>query len=280
MAKVYDCFAFFNELDLLELRLEELDSFVDCFVLVESTRTFQKKPKELIFEKNKERFKKYLPKIRHIVVDFFPGFFAKWRTPRPFDYDNHQKEQILLGLKDASPEDWIIVSDVDEIPNLHHVKDWKDRRIKVFQQRMSWFYLNNVIMDYPEPYEITPQGYKPWHGTVMLKSSDLTKKKTIKKTRLLREARTNTSEIEIILEGGWHFSYLGGISKVREKIQAYAHTEHNKNEFLSDEVLREVLANKRGLYGLDIKAQVMAIDSSFPQVLQKNPEKFKELIAP
>ncbi len=280
MAKIYDCFAFFNELDLLELRLEELNSKVDYFVLVESTRTFQKQPKELVFEKNKERFKKYLPKIRHVVVDFFPGFFAKFRVPRPFDYDNHQKEQILLGLKDAQPEDWIIVSDVDEIPNLQNVRDWNDNRIKVFQQRMSWFYLNNIILDYPEPYEITSQGYKPWHGTVMLRYSDLLKRKTIKKTRLLREARVDSKDIEIILEGGWHFSYLGGISKVREKIQAYAHTEHNKEEFISDEVLREVLANKRGLYGLDIKAQVVTVDRTFPLVLQQNPEKYKSLIAP
>jgi len=73
--RIFDCFAFFNELDLLEIRLNELDPVVDKFILVESTRTFQKQFKPLYFNENKERFKKFLPKIEHVIVDHFPTFF-------------------------------------------------------------------------------------------------------------------------------------------------------------------------------------------------------------
>lgn len=95
---VYDCFPFFNELDLLELRLRELSPVVDKFVLVEATRTFQKKEKPLVFEENKNRFSSFLDKIEHIVVGKFPGFFYKFRVPNAWDYENFQRDQISIGL--------------------------------------------------------------------------------------------------------------------------------------------------------------------------------------
>lgn len=165
---IYDCFAFFNEMDLLEIRLNTLNDVVDKFVLVEATRTFQKKEKPLFFEQNKERFKPFLHKIEHIIVDEYPGFFAKWRVPKTWDYDDHQKEQILRGLKNAKPDDVIIVSDVDEIPRPELVLEYaKKPGIKVFQQKLFYYYLNCFVNRYPEPIPLV-DGYMPWYGTVML----------------------------------------------------------------------------------------------------------------
>lgn len=130
---IYDCFAFFNELDLLEIRLNELDPVVDKFVLVEATRTFQKQPKPLYFEENKSRFKDFEHKIIHVVVDEYPNFFSRFRIPTPMDYDNHQKNQIIRGLKDAKPDDVIIYSDLDEIPRAEKIMQYKDvPGIKIF----------------------------------------------------------------------------------------------------------------------------------------------------
>ena len=75
MANTIDCFIFFNELDLLEIRLHELDGVVDEFMLIEGTRTHQNKPKPLFFEEAKDKFSDFLPKINHVVVDKWPGFF-------------------------------------------------------------------------------------------------------------------------------------------------------------------------------------------------------------
>ena len=108
---IYDAFPFFNELDLLELRLKTLESVVDRFILVEATRTHTGHPKPLFFQENKSRFSAFLNRIEHIVVDDYPPFETAWT------YENHQRNCIVRGLSNAKPDDWILVSDLDEIPN-------------------------------------------------------------------------------------------------------------------------------------------------------------------
>ncbi len=272
---IYDCFAFFNELDLLEIRLNTLNDVVDKFVLVEATRTFQKKEKPLFFQENKERFAPFLHKIEHVVVDEYPGFFAKWRVPRAWDYDDHQKEQILRGLKDAKPDDVIIVSDVDEIPRPELVKQYANAPgIKVFQQKLYYYYLNCFIRQYPEPIPLV-DGYMPWYGTVMMFKKDL---KTIQKARLNRETRQNTDRVQIIEKGGWHFSYLGGAKKVIEKIEAYAHAEHNVEEFKDLKRVTELIRSGASLYGQKLDSEFVNLDDTFPQFVLDNKERFAELI--
>ncbi|WP_413581353.1 N-acetylglucosaminyltransferase [Bdellovibrio sp. HCB288] len=272
---IYDCFAFFNELDLLEIRLNTLNDVVDKFVLVEATRTFQKKEKPLYFEQNKERFKPFLHKIEHVVVDKYPNFFSKWRVPKTWDYDDHQKEGILYGLKDCKPNDVIIVSDVDEIPRPELVKEYASKPgVKVFQQKLYYYYLNCFIKTYPEPIPLV-DGYMPWYGTVMLNYADI---KTIKKTRLYRENRVSTDKITVVPNGGWHFSYLGGAKKVIEKIEAYAHKEHNKDEFKDPKKVEEIIRNGGSLYGDKLDSKFVNIDESFPKFVQQNQKMLEELI--
>lgn len=80
---IYDCFLFCNELDVLEIRLNELNDVVDRLVLVESAHTFTKLPKPLFFEQNKLRFEKLLPKIEHVIVNNCPGFFISGEFQKP-----------------------------------------------------------------------------------------------------------------------------------------------------------------------------------------------------
>src|SRR5215831_14334612 len=105
----YDCFPFFNELDILEIRLHELYRDVDTFVLVEAPWTHQGDPKPLFFEENKRRFKRFLPQIRHVVVPDQP------KTDDPWVRERYQRECIRLGLADVRSGDLVIVSDADEI---------------------------------------------------------------------------------------------------------------------------------------------------------------------
>ena len=111
MRKVIDCFPFYNELDLLDFRLKYMDDVTDKFVLVEATHTHAGNPKELYFEKNKDRYTKYLHKIIHIIDDECPN------TDNPWDNENHQRRWILKGIEKSNPkdDDIIIISDVDEI---------------------------------------------------------------------------------------------------------------------------------------------------------------------
>lgn len=273
---VYDCFAFFNELELLEIRLNELDSVVDRFVLVEATRTFQKNEKPLYFEQNKARFEKFLPKIIHVVVDEYPGFFAKFRVPTPWDYDNHQKEQIHRGLTDAQPDDWVVISDLDEIPDPKKLKQaMQTPGIHVFRQKLFYYYLNCWVKDYQEPIEIY-QGYKPWNGSVLLQMKDLRKVKTIKEGRNLRDRKPPA--VNYIEEGGWHFSYIGGVERVIQKIEAYAHDEVNFDKYKVSEKMAELMNKGEDLFGRKIKTEIVELDSTFPQYLLKERLRFERFL--
>ena len=111
--KVYDCFTFYNEFELLELRLQSLYDVVDYFVIVESTTTHNKEPKKLNFAENKDRYKQYADKIRHIVLN---GELIPWRGVGDWSIENAQRNAIVGGLQDAQPDDLIFISDLDEIP--------------------------------------------------------------------------------------------------------------------------------------------------------------------
>jgi len=109
--RVFDCFTFFNELDVLELRLRELNDLVDRFVLVEGDQTFTGKPKPLIFDQNKDRFERFLPKIAHVKFVDFPV-----EPVSPWTRETLSRQAIMLGLFEAEPNDLVLISDVDEIP--------------------------------------------------------------------------------------------------------------------------------------------------------------------
>lgn len=111
MPRVFDCFPFFNELDVLEIRLTELDPLVDYFVIVEATLTHTGKPKPLYFDENRGRYNRFSRKIIHVVVDDLPS--------EPSDHwgrEISQRQAIMRGLELARPDDRIITSDCDEIP--------------------------------------------------------------------------------------------------------------------------------------------------------------------
>lgn len=268
---IYDCFAFFNELDILELRLNTLDAVVDKFVIVEGTQTFQKKPKPLHYLENKARFEKFNHKIIHIVVDKFPGFFYKFRVPRPWDYDHYQKNQIKKALKNCDNNDFIIYSDVDEIPNPEQILAYRNEdRFVVFEQKHFYYYMNCV--------EVEPENEKQylwWYGPVMVKYKNFS---TIRKLRNHRHDGYNNPNTVIAQNGGWHFAYLGGIEKIIYKIESYAHTEHNKEEFKDPEKIKEIITSGKGLYGNDLKCVFVEIDHSFPEHLLNNKDKYSKYI--
>jgi beta-1,4-mannosyl-glycoprotein beta-1,4-N-acetylglucosaminyltransferase len=109
MSKIYDCFSFYNEVDLLEIRLEELYDHVDHFVISEAGTTHSGKPKDFILLDNWERFKPWADKIIHVKVDDMPGVIDGncWHNER------HQRNCLERGLVDATDDDILLVGDVD-----------------------------------------------------------------------------------------------------------------------------------------------------------------------
>ncbi len=278
MAKVYDCFTFFNELDLLEIRLQELYDVVDHFVIVEATRTFQKKEKPLHYFENRQRFKKFADKIIHVVVDTFPTFFSKLRVPRTWDYENSQREFILKGLENASSDDMVIVSDVDEIPLRSFVEQHKaSAKPCVFEQYLCFYYLNNICRFYGHGNnDLNRDDFGFWRGPVMLRKKLI---KTVKATRLLRDRKE--PEVHILPKSGWHFSFLGGTDHIVKKIESFSHTEFNNPKYKDRSYIESAVRSGKSIFDPNTRFQLVDLGDSryeFPQALVENPQKYSHLI--
>lgn len=211
-AKIYDCFTFFNELELLSMRLEELDPVVDYFVLVEGTQTFTGVAKPLYFLENRSLFQPYLHKIIHVIVDDFP-FINNWMPlqRQPWKREIHQRNAMLRGLIDAEDTDIVIATDVDEIPRREAVLSAKNLldihdcdSIVVLEMLMFRYQLNRL-----------DKVRTPWRmGSVAFA-------KTIrqKTANQLRGVRSSLK----LANAGWHFTSQGGSDLVVTKLSSYSH---------------------------------------------------------
>ncbi len=277
-------FPFFNELELLEIRLNELNSVVDVFILAEARHTFQKKPKELMFEKNKDRFARFLPKIRHVIVDELPGFFYKWRRPDAWVVSDYQKGQVVRGLHDVQVGDTLIFSDVDEIPKASAVRAAAGKAgITVFEQRLYAYYLNNICTDYDTHGQTCVAQYNHdglgwWRGSVMLDYTSFCKiNKSIKKMRLLHDRPE--PEVTVARDAGWHFTSIGDVEKIALKLESYEHSEANTDENKNPESMRRRIREGKSIF-LDNKSlhKIIPLDATFPQYLVDNRDRFQNIL--
>ncbi len=275
---IYDCFPFFNEVDLLEIRLAELYDTVDRFVLVEATKTFQKTSKPLYFKENEVRFAPYKDKIIHIVLDDYPNFFSKFRVPRPWDISHHQKNAIARGLKNCKPDDVLLVGDLDEIPRAEKVREFNNKPgIKVFEQRHYNYFLNCLARKGPNEVHLTERDKVLfWKGTVMLNFRDF---KNFRKTRRYHDK--TEPEVTCIREGGWHFSYMGGFEKIMYKLQSLEHAKE-KHYFYDPEKdkqkLKEKIESGEDLFDRDYIYKFMELDNTFPKQILQYTAKYEHLI--
>ena len=267
--KVYDCFQFFNEENVLDLRLNILDEFVNFFVLVESTTDHQGKEKKLHFDINK--FKKFQKKIIHIVVDDTLNSIKKSHTGQNSLVERHQRNSIMKGLKNCEDDDLIIISDVDEIPDLNKLSLFnKSNRYGVFVQKKFDYKLN-----------LLNETEGDWLG------SKICLKKNLNSPQWLRDLKfkkypfwriDKIRDLQIIKDGGWHFSYLQSPENLLKKINSFSHGEHNKSEFANKESIEEKIKMKKNIFDLGFSYKKVDMDKSFPKYILENKDKFKEWI--
>lgn len=277
---VYDCFQFFNELDILKLRMNILNDVVDKFVISESTVTFSGDPKPLFYEENKEMFKEFEHKIIHNVVRDTP------MDCDAFTRDHHQKCAVARGLVGCNPEDIIIFSDVDEIPNPDKLKeifaDFDDSKIYALAQRNFYCYLNmeevsGTLLSVTGEFEGVTD--KKWLGTKVCKYSMLDKYTT----EQLRDKEQKAIGVRVA-DGGWHFSYMGGgkeqsvADRVKYKIKSAAHQEYNNRSTLGK--VKRNIKQKKDIFGRESDFKIVAIDESYPVYLRENIEEYKYLLYP
>lgn len=278
---VIDCIPFFNELDILKLRLHILDPLVDRFVIEEATHTFSGLPKDLCFEKNREMFEEFLPKITYLVVDNSPKEIST------HERDKFQKNALAKALTDASDEDVLILSDVDEIPNpavlQELVKRFDPDKIYHLAQRNFYCYLN---MEEVSGNLLSITGEFPGVERRMWLGTKVFAKKNIPESGIidLREISPEDPRSVRVTDGGWHFGYMGSCHetdvsrRVGTKVVAAAHQEYNTEDVLAEVKDRLILGED--IFGRNAVFQWAVVDESYPQYLLEHKSEYDYLIMP
>ena len=259
--KFYDCFIYNNEDLILDIRFNILNQYVEKFVLVESKVDHQGNQKKLNFDKKK--FKEFENKIEYLVIDNFPNDFNSWQR------ENYQRNYIFEGLKNVEDDDYIIISDVDEIPNLKNINNLKDHKYTVFKQKNLSFKINLINKSLPN-----------WFG------SRVCKKKYLKGSQWLRDQKVKKYSIlkffkikwNIVDHGGWHFSYLMSPQQIQKKLKSFAHSEFNSSFYTDINRIKDAINNKKDLFGRDQIYEKIIIDKSFPGYISENKSKFSSWI--
>lgn len=271
MSKIYDCFTFYNEFDILELRLQEHWDYVDKFVIAEANTTHQGAPKDFLLEQNWDRFKDYADKIVHIKVDDMPQSTNAW-VP-----ENFQRNALARGLMDADENDIILVSDCDEMVRDAAFEYMKESEHDLFATRIPLFYFKlNYMMYQPNQtligaigirrkYLQTPQRIRDMGVGLMQRPWDY-----------------NDGRQCSIPHAGWHFSYFGNEDHVKNKIKSFAHQETNNEYILNQVDLDDIFKNKRGLdaNNTNEKFEIVEVDEYFPNTVVNNLEKYSQFIIP
>ena len=243
--KIIDCFIFANEVDLLKYRLAVLYNVVDKFVIVEAKHTFSGIEKELSYNKNKKLFQKYEDKIIHIIVDLpYKQPAIDYTTDQQWQNEYTQRNAITQGLAqiELAPEDIIIISDADEIPdpdNLAKVKEFvPDFKAVRLEQDYYYYNLSSKFVD-------------PWYYSIMIKYGYLME------TGLTPQECRHAPNFGIFNKGGWHLSYFGDVSFIQKKIRSFSHQQYNKEEYVSDENIKNSIKNSVDLFHRDNKYHSM-----------------------
>ena len=274
---IYDCFTFFNELEILELRLNILYPFVDYFVIVEANKTHTGKDKDFLFELNKQRYKNFLDKIIYIKLEDLPDiensksdtYGNKWLL------ENYQRDKILDGLKNCKPDDIIIISDCDEIPSPEAIKRYKKGLFSLSQLRFAFNY-NTIYAN--APYS---QSAKICTYDILTNPKQKIKESNKRycqfssygKPTYLRFCRGKK-----IKNGGWHFSYISDVENLILKASSIVEQQFNNFECKQIADIEKSIQNnedvlKRGDYFVNLK-----VSNLFPEYLLKNIDKYSEKI--
>jgi beta-1,4-mannosyl-glycoprotein beta-1,4-N-acetylglucosaminyltransferase len=260
---VYDAFTYFNEDLLLEIRLEELNSIVDKFVICESTYTHAGNYKGLNFDINK--YPKFKDKIIYIIDDNPPHreqVEVKKQGPA-WENENHQREELKKGLVKCREGDIIIVSDLDEIPSLEGVKKaismLTNDNLVEFQHKTYYYYVNYYVLDAPG-------------GIIMKYDRFISEFKGSPQAVRNRWGMSKPNYLK--LGSGWHFGYLGGLERVTYKLKNFAHQEYN-----NEVALNTVINDKETMLDMHKRKIIkVPLDNTFPAYLINNKERFKNFI--
>ena len=285
---------YFDEEVVLDLRLNTLDKYVNYFVIVESTFTHRGENRSLKFDHKK--FEKFKDKIIYLTFDKEPeGIEEVYENDNEIEKskkyilnaakrENGQRDYIINGLQNANPEDLILISDVDEIPNLEEINlDNLKEKILMFQQDMFYYKFDLKLPN------------MVWSGTKGCRKKDLLSPQWLrnikdKKYSLFRLdiifSKVKYNSIKFIKNGGWHFSNIKSPKEIEHKLKSYLHHREFDQEPLSLDQIDNIIKNKQAIYDLKVDKTVNKVGSGsklvnynfekLPIYLKENKENYKE----
>ena len=294
--KIYDCFMYFDEEVVVDVRLNTLNKFVDYFVIVESRFTHKGEARELKF--NHKKFEKFKDKIIYIVDEEIYSLTEKIKIDDSEDEksrkaifnaayrENGQRNLISKGLEGANKDDFIMISDVDEIPKLSGLNfNTLKEKIILFKQDMFYYKFNlklpNLI----------------WTGTKACRKKDLVNPQWLRNIKDRKYpffridtffSNTKYTSIKIINDGGWHFSNIKTPKEIEFKLRSYLHHREFDLNPLSVDQIDEIIKNKQAIYDLKVDKTVNKIGNGsilekfefnkLPEYIVTNKDKFLDWI--
>ncbi len=246
---IYDGFMFFNEFEILELRLHEMAGIVDKFIIVESSITHSGQPKTMALRPNLARFEKFLSKITLVEVLDTPVGTVTWNR------EDFQRNAMMRGIpQGASPTDLLIVGDVDEIVKAETLRK---------------------ILPVREPLSLKMRSYG---GYLNARSGDWMHAKVTPLSALRNKTpnQIRHTAFRQVEDAGWHFSYSGGPDKIHEKMSAFSHQEPGVQKWNDLERLRRDIPQGIGVFGGPMSFET--IDETFPVHLRENQDRYRHLI--
>ena len=293
--KLYDCFMFYDEKLLLEIRFNILNKFVDKFIITEANYLHNGDSKKLNFNIND--FNEFKNKIEYIVVDNQPEDIQligkednelaidEKKISNSLKRENFQREMISKGLTGLNQEDIILISDIDEIPNLIKLNPIEmNNEIVIFKQKMFYYKFNLFYENFN------------WFGSKAIKRKNFISPQWLRniKNRKYPYWRVDTllskkkyNNIKFIEDGGWHFTCIKKPREVHEKLSSYLHHQDFENSNLSFKDLENKMINRELLYDhnkdkknqnkwLTDKKLKTAEINLLPDYLKVNKEKYNE----
>lgn len=233
--KVIDSFSFFNEFEILKLRIEYLKDIVDTFVIVESNYTYSGDPKPYYLDQIIHE----LPREKIVSIHYEPDIsslsFGRSNLDMTSDFwklERSQRQYITDHLDQFNPDDLFMVSDVDEIPNKDLIKHIKSHNVPqdfCASVECEMFYYNFATKMNCE-----------WRGTVISTIQNA-------KEKGCDYFRANRNNIQEYKKGGWHFSYFGDVNRIQHKIKSFAHQEFNTSQINNSQNIIDAIQNKKDL---------------------------------
>ncbi len=270
--KLIDCFMYFDEDLVLDIRLNTLNNSVDKFIIAEGTKDHMGNDKKLNFDMG--NFKKFKNKIEYMVIDDIPVKVPKFKKNWESAHlrDQFQRNSLSRGYEKFDDNDLIMISDIDEIPDPKKINIFDKKKNDYACFMLKNFQLKLNLFNATSPF---------WSGT------KICEKKKLRSPQWLRNIKTSPRPFwkiykpktpQLIYNGGWHFSFLKTPENIAKKIKAYSHQEFNQEKYTDIKNIEEKINNNQDIFDRNYDYKRISLDGEFPDYIVNNKEKFRSWI--